>query len=133
MEELVHTDQVQGPIPSVNYTEIRKQMSERGRNKACGQDDLTKEVAMVLSEMKHELLTSILQRIMTKDIPYSMNKSKHTVETLFYDPSLERTPTIYDHPPFTTTFHVTDSKHITIAIGKTDIQAIENDKVTYIL
>ncbi len=39
-EELEPTDPVQGPIPSVNDTEIRKQLSKMGRNKGCGPDDL---------------------------------------------------------------------------------------------
>ena len=39
MEELEPTDPVQGPIPSENDTEIRKQLSKMGRNKACGPDD----------------------------------------------------------------------------------------------
>ena len=35
-EELEPTDPMQGPIPSVNDAEIRKQLSKMGRNKACG-------------------------------------------------------------------------------------------------
>ena len=59
-EELEPTDPVQGPIPSVNDTEIRKQLSKMGRNKACGPDDLPIEAIMVVAQMKPELLTYIL-------------------------------------------------------------------------
>ena len=52
-----------GPLPSVNDTEIRKQLSKMGRNKACGPDDLSIEAIIVVAEMKPELLTYILQRI----------------------------------------------------------------------
>ena len=38
-EELEPTDPVQGLIQSVNDTEIRKQLSKMGRNKACRPDD----------------------------------------------------------------------------------------------
>ena len=48
-----------------------------GRNKACGPDDLTIEAIMVVAEMKPELLTYILQRIMADGIPDSWKKSKH--------------------------------------------------------
>ena len=41
MEELEPTDPVQGPIPPVNGTEIRKQLSNMGRNKAFGPGDLS--------------------------------------------------------------------------------------------
>ncbi len=40
-KELEPTYRVQGPIPSVNDTGIRKQLSKMGRNKACGPGDLT--------------------------------------------------------------------------------------------
>ena len=57
-EELLDpTDPVQGPIPLVNDTEIRKQLSKMGRIKACGPDDLPIESIMVVVEMKPELLT----------------------------------------------------------------------------
>ena len=59
-EDLEPTDTVQGPIPSVNDTEIRKQLSKMGRNKACGPDDLPIEAIMVVAEMKPELLTYVL-------------------------------------------------------------------------
>ena len=75
-EELEPTDPVQGLIPSVNDTEIRKQLSKMGRNKACGPDDLPIEAVMVVAEMKPELLTYILQRIMADGIPDSWKKSK---------------------------------------------------------
>ena len=65
-----------GPIPSVNDTEIRKQLSKMGRNKACEPDDLPIEAIMVVAEMKPELLTYILQRIMADGIPDSWKKSK---------------------------------------------------------
>ena len=63
-------------IPSVNDTEIRKQLSKMGRNQACRPDDLPIEAIMVVSEMKPELLTYILQRIMADGIPDSWKKSK---------------------------------------------------------
>ncbi len=56
-EEIESTDPVQGPIPSVNDTEIRKQLSKMGRNKAYGPDDLPIEAIMVVAEMKPELLS----------------------------------------------------------------------------
>ena len=37
-EELDTLDPVQGPISSVNDTEIIKQLLKMGRNKACGRD-----------------------------------------------------------------------------------------------
>ena len=58
-EELEPTDPVQGSISSVNDTEIRKQLSKMGRNKACGPDDLPIEAIMVVAEKKPELLTYI--------------------------------------------------------------------------
>ena len=67
---------MQGPIPSLNDTEIRKQLSKMGRNKACGPDDLPIEAIIVVAEMKPELLTYILQRIMADGIPDSWKKSK---------------------------------------------------------
>ena len=67
---------MKGPISSVNDTEIRKQLSKMGRNKACGPDDLQIEAIMVVAEMKPELLTYILQRIMADGIPDSWKKSK---------------------------------------------------------
>ena len=67
---------MQGPIPTVNDTEIRKQLSKMGRNKACGPDDLPIEAIMVVAELKPELLTYILQRIMANGIPDSWKKSK---------------------------------------------------------
>ena len=48
---------MKGPIPSVNDTEMRKQLSKMGRNKACGPDDLPIEAITVVAEMKPELLT----------------------------------------------------------------------------
>ena len=63
---------MQGPIPSVNDTEIMKQLSNMRRNKACGPD----EAVMVVAELKPELLTYILQRIMADGIPDSCKKSK---------------------------------------------------------
>ena len=71
-EELDPTDPVQQlPIPSVYGTEIRKQLSKMVRDNACGPDDLPIEAIMVVAEMKPELLTYILQRIMSNGIPYS--------------------------------------------------------------
>ena len=67
---------MQGPIPSVNDTEIRKQLLKMGRNKACGPDDLPIEAIIVAAELKHELLPYILQRIMENGIPDSGKKSK---------------------------------------------------------
>ena len=75
-EELEPTDPVQGPIPSVNDAEIKKQLSKTGRNKACGPDDLPIEAIMVIAELKPELLTHILQQIMANGIPDSWKKSK---------------------------------------------------------
>ena len=63
-------------IPSVNDTEIRKQLSKMGRNQACGPGDLPIEAAMVVADMKPELLTYALQRIMADGIPDSWKKSK---------------------------------------------------------
>ncbi len=54
---------------------MRKQLSKMGRNKACGPDDLPIEAVMVVAEMKPELLTYILHRIMTYGIPDSWKKS----------------------------------------------------------
>ena len=59
---------MQGPIPSVNDTDIRKQLSKMGRNKACGPDDLPIEAIMLVAELKPGLLTYILQRIMANGI-----------------------------------------------------------------
>ena len=67
---------MQGPIPSVNDAEIKKQLSKMGRNKACGPDDLPIEAIMVIAEMKPEQLTYILQQIMANGIPDSWKKSK---------------------------------------------------------
>ena len=67
---------MQGPIPAVNDTEIRKQLSKLGRNKGCGPDDLPIEAIMVVAELKPELLTYILQRIMANGIPDRWKKSK---------------------------------------------------------
>ena len=75
-EELEPTDPVQGPIPSVNDTEIRKQLSNMRRKKACGPADLPIEAVIVVAEMKPELLTYILQRMMANGIPDSWKKSK---------------------------------------------------------
>ena len=75
-EELEPTDPVQGPIPSVNDTGIRKQLSKMGRNKACGPDDLPIEAVMVVAEMKPELLTYVLQRTMADGIPDTWKNSK---------------------------------------------------------
>ena len=47
-EEVEPTDPMQGPIPSVNDAEIRKQLSKMGKNKACGPDDLSIEAIMVV-------------------------------------------------------------------------------------
>ena len=47
---------MQGLIPSVNDTEILKQLSKIRRNKAHGPDDLLIEVIMVVAELKPELL-----------------------------------------------------------------------------
>ena len=66
---------MQGPIPSVNDIEIRKQLSKMGRNNACGPDDLPIEVIMVVAELKSELLTYIRQRIMANRITDSSEKS----------------------------------------------------------
>ena len=51
-------------------------MSKMGRNKACGPDDFPIEAIMVVAEMKPELLTYILQRIMADGIPGSWKKGK---------------------------------------------------------
>ena len=67
---------MQGPIPSVNDTEIKKQFSKMERNKACGPDDLPIQAVMVVAEMKPELLTYVLQRITVDGIPDSWKKSK---------------------------------------------------------
>ena len=67
---------MQGPIPSVNDTDIKKQLSKMGRNKARGPDDLPIEAIMMVAELNHEMLTYILQRIMANDIPDSWKKSK---------------------------------------------------------
>ena len=75
-EELEPTEPVQGPIPSVNDTEIRKQLSKMGRNKACGPVNLPIEAIMVVAELRSELLTYILQRIMADGIPDSWKESK---------------------------------------------------------
>ena len=53
----VENEREEGPTPSVNDTQIRKQLSKMGRNKACGPDDLPIEAIMVVAELKHELLT----------------------------------------------------------------------------
>ena len=53
-----------------------KKTTVLGRNKACGPDDLPIEAIMVVAEMKPELLTYIMQRIMADDIPDSWKKSK---------------------------------------------------------
>ena len=45
---------MQGPIPSVNDTEITKQLSKMGRIKACGPDDLPIEAIVVVAELKPE-------------------------------------------------------------------------------
>ena len=76
MEELEPTDPMQGPIPSVNVAEIRKQLSKMARNKACGPDDFPIEAIMVIAELTPELLTYILQQIMANGIPDSWKKSK---------------------------------------------------------
>ena len=67
---------MQRPIPSVNDTDIKKQLSKMGRNKACGPDDLPIEAIMMVEELKPELLTYILQRIMANGIPDIWKKSK---------------------------------------------------------
>ena len=67
---------MQGPIPSVNDTEIKKELSKMGINKACGLDDLPIEAIMMVEELKPELLNYILQRIMANGIPDSWKKSK---------------------------------------------------------
>ena len=73
-EELEPTDPVQGPIASVNNTEIRKQLSKMGRNKARGPDDLSIEAIMVVTELEPELLTYIRQRIMVNGISEGWKK-----------------------------------------------------------
>ena len=75
-EELEPIDPVQGPIPSVNDTEIKKQLSKMRRNKARGPNDLPIEAIMMVEELKPELLSYILQRIMANGIPDSWKKSK---------------------------------------------------------
>ena len=67
---------MRGPIPSVNDTEIRKQLSKMGRNEECGPDDLLIEAIMVAVEMTPELFAYILQQIMEDGIPDSWKKSK---------------------------------------------------------
>ena len=47
-----------------------------GRNKACGPDDLLIEAVMVVAEMKPDMSTYVLQRIMADGIQYSWKKSK---------------------------------------------------------
>ena len=47
-----------------------------GRNKACGPNDLPIKATMVVAEVKPELLTYILQRIMSNGIPDRWKKSK---------------------------------------------------------
>ena len=47
-----------------------------GRNKGCGPDYLPIEAIMVVAELKPELLTYILQRIMANGIPDRWKKSK---------------------------------------------------------
>ena len=39
-------------IPSVNDTEIRKQLSKMGRNKACELDNLLIEAIIMVAELK---------------------------------------------------------------------------------
>ena len=56
---------MQGPIPSVNDTEINKQLSKMGRNKACGPDDLPIEAIMMVEELKPKLLTGKKQGMWT--------------------------------------------------------------------
>ena len=75
-DDLDPTDPVHGPMPSVNDTDIKKQLSNMGRNKACGPDDLPVEAIMMVADLKPELLTYILQRIMANGIPDSWKKSK---------------------------------------------------------
>ena len=76
-EKIDPTEPVQGPIPSVK-------LSRMGRNKACGPDNLPIEAMMVVAEMKPQLLTYILQRIIadrwktSKLIPIC----KHKCDTL---------------------------------------------------
>ena len=67
---------MQGSIPLLNDTEIKKQLSNMGRNKACGPDDLPTEAIMMVEELKPELLTYNLQRLMANGIPDSWKKSK---------------------------------------------------------
>ena len=69
---------MQGPTPSVNYTEIRKQLSKMGRNKACGPDDLSIEAIMVVAELKPELLTYILQRMVTQIAGRRVNSYRYS-------------------------------------------------------
>ena len=49
---------------------------QRLGHKACGPDDLPVDAIMVVAELKPELLTYILQIIMTNGIPDSWKKSK---------------------------------------------------------
>ena len=51
-EELEPTYPVHGPIPLINNTEIRKQLSNMERNKVCVPDDLPIEAIMVVAEPK---------------------------------------------------------------------------------
>ena len=67
---------MQGPIPSANDTEIKKQLSKMRRNKARGPNDLPIEAILMVEELKSELLSYILQRIMANGIPDSWKKSK---------------------------------------------------------
>ena len=56
------TDLEQEPITSVNYTDIRKQLSKMRRNNACGPDDFPIEAVLVVAKLNPKLLTYILQR-----------------------------------------------------------------------
>ena len=55
-EELEPTDPVQAKdmIPSVNDTEIRKQLSKMGRNKTCELDNLLIEAIIMVAEFTVE-------------------------------------------------------------------------------
>ena len=44
--------QCEDMIPSVNDTEIRKQLSKMGRNKACELDNLLIEAIIMVAELK---------------------------------------------------------------------------------
>ena len=68
------TDPMQGPMPSINYTEIRKQLSKMGRNKACGLGNLNIRAIMVVAELKLEPLTYIRQRIMANGISWKKSR-----------------------------------------------------------